>query len=63
MAGIVLGAKVPIIPTSRADSSESRVVSCAIASSLIARAAQRRFLIRELCMVAGNRDLKNGGAV
>jgi phosphate acetyltransferase len=37
LAGIVLGAKVPIILTSRADSSESRVVSCAIASALIAR--------------------------
>jgi phosphate acetyltransferase len=36
LAGIVLGAKVPIILTSRADSSESRVVSCAIASALIA---------------------------
>jgi phosphate acetyltransferase len=35
LAGIVLGAKVPIILTSRADSSESRVASCAIASALI----------------------------
>jgi phosphate acetyltransferase len=35
LAGIVLGAKVPIILTSRADSSESRVASCAIASELI----------------------------
>ena len=32
LAGIVLGAKVPIILTSRADSAESRVASCAIAS-------------------------------
>jgi phosphate acetyltransferase len=31
LAGIVLGAKVPIILTSRADSAESRVASCAIA--------------------------------
>jgi phosphate acetyltransferase len=32
LAGIVLGAKVPIILTSRADSAWSRVASCAIAS-------------------------------
>lgn len=31
-AGIVLGAKVPIILTSRADSTEARVASCALAS-------------------------------
>ena len=30
-AGIVLGAKVPIVLTSRADSRESRIASCAIA--------------------------------
>jgi len=35
LAGIVLGAKVPIILTSRADSAESRVASCAIASLLV----------------------------
>jgi phosphotransacetylase len=35
LAGIVLEAKVPIILTSRADSSESRVASCAIAAALI----------------------------
>jgi phosphotransacetylase len=35
LAGIVVGAKVPIILTSRADSAESRVASCAIASLLI----------------------------
>ena len=34
LAGIVLGARVPIILTSRADSSESRVTSCAVASLL-----------------------------
>ncbi len=39
LAGIVLGAAVPIILTSRADSSGSRVASCAIASALIARKA------------------------
>ena len=35
LAGIVLGARVPIILTSRADSSESRVTSCAVASLLV----------------------------
>lgn len=34
LAGVVLGAKVPIILTSRADSAWSRVASCAIASLL-----------------------------
>ncbi len=37
LAGIVIGAKVPIILTSRSDSSESRVASCAIASILAGR--------------------------
>lgn len=35
LAGTVLGGKVPIILTSRADSPESRVASCAIAAALI----------------------------
>ena len=35
-AGIVMGAKVPIVLTSRADSSHSRIASCAIAILLIA---------------------------
>jgi len=39
LAGIVLGAKVPIILTSRADSAESRVASCAVAC-LLARHSQ-----------------------
>ncbi|HUY82490.1 MAG TPA: bifunctional enoyl-CoA hydratase/phosphate acetyltransferase [Acidobacteriaceae bacterium] len=39
LAGIVLGAKVPIILTSRADSAESRVASCAVAC-LMARHAK-----------------------
>ena len=30
-AGIVLGARVPIVLTSRADSRESRIASCAVA--------------------------------
>ncbi len=34
LAGIVLGAAVPIVLTSRADSPESRVASCAVASVL-----------------------------
>jgi phosphate acetyltransferase len=37
LAGIVLGARVPIILTSRADSAESRVASCAVASLLAHR--------------------------
>jgi len=36
-AGIVLGAKVPIVLTSRADSRESRLASCAIALLLAHR--------------------------
>jgi phosphotransacetylase/acyl dehydratase len=36
-AGIVMGARVPIVLTSRADSRESRVVSCAIAVLLVHR--------------------------
>jgi phosphate acetyltransferase len=39
-AGIVLGARIPIILTSRADSLPSRLASCAVASLLVA--AQRR---------------------
>ena len=35
-AGIVMGAKVPIVLTSRADSAHSRIASCAIAMLLIA---------------------------
>ena len=40
-AGIVLGAKVPIILTSRADSLRSRIASCAVAA-LVARARRER---------------------
>jgi len=36
-AGIVLGAKVPVVLTSRADSRESRIASCAIALLLAHR--------------------------
>ena len=36
-AGIVLGARVPIVLTSRADSRESRIASCAIAVLLAHR--------------------------
>jgi len=36
-AGVVLGAKVPIVLTSRADSRETRIASCAIALLLAHR--------------------------
>ena len=36
LAGIVMGATVPIILTSRADSVEARIASCAIASLIVA---------------------------
>jgi phosphate acetyltransferase/phosphate butyryltransferase len=36
-AGIVIGAKVPIVLTSRADSRESRMASCAVALLLAHR--------------------------
>ena len=36
-AGIVMGAKVPIVLTSRADSRETRIASCAIALMLAHR--------------------------
>jgi len=36
-AGIVMGARVPIVLTSRADSRESRIASCAIALLLAQR--------------------------
>jgi hypothetical protein len=39
-AGIVLGARVPIVLTSRADTAETRIASCVIAA-LIAHAAAR----------------------
>jgi phosphate acetyltransferase len=40
-AGIVLGAKVPIILTSRADNAETRMASCVLAV-LIANAQQKK---------------------
>ena len=39
-AGIVLGARVPVILTSRADSETSRLASCAVAS-LVAEARRK----------------------
>jgi phosphate acetyltransferase len=45
-AGIVLGARVPITLTSRADSVESRLASCAVAALVVHRR-------RELCAKAG----------
>ncbi len=41
-AGIVLGTRVPIVLTSRADTAESRLVSCAIAVLLRAHGMKRR---------------------
>jgi phosphate acetyltransferase len=41
VAGIVLGAKVPIVLTSRADSVEARLASCAVAA-LVAQARRER---------------------
>jgi phosphate acetyltransferase len=35
-AGIVLGARVPIVLTSRADSLTSRLASCAVAALMVA---------------------------
>ncbi|MBD2748601.1 phosphate acetyltransferase [Microvirga sp. BT688] len=46
-AGIVLGARVPIILTSRADSTITRLASCAVAS-LVADAQRTRFAIAEV---------------
>jgi phosphate acetyltransferase len=46
-AGIVLGARVPIILTSRADSTITRLASCAVAS-LVADAQRSRLAVREV---------------
>jgi phosphate acetyltransferase len=46
-AGIVLGARVPIILTSRADSMLTRLASCAVAS-LVADAQRKRLAVREV---------------
>jgi phosphate acetyltransferase len=46
-AGIVLGARVPVILTSRADSTVTRLASCAVAS-LVADAQRRRLSIPEI---------------
>ena len=44
-AGIVLGARVPIILTSRADSTEARLASCAVAATLAH--SRRRTLLKK----------------
>ena len=44
-AGIVLGARVPIVLTSRADSLTSRVASCAVAALVVA--AKHKTLLAE----------------
>jgi phosphate acetyltransferase len=46
-AGIVLGARVPIILTSRADSNITRLASCAVAS-LVAEAQRTRLAVSEV---------------
>jgi phosphate acetyltransferase/phosphate butyryltransferase len=43
-AGIVVGARVPIVLTSRADSRESRIASCAVALVAARRLAQHAAL-------------------
>ena len=45
-AGIVLGAKVPIVLTSRADTAETRIASCVIAT-LIAHANRNKLAVAE----------------
>ncbi|MGZ5721353.1 MAG: phosphate acyltransferase, partial [Burkholderiales bacterium] len=40
-AGIVLGARVPIVLTSRADTREARIASCGVALVVARRSAQR----------------------
>jgi phosphate acetyltransferase/phosphate butyryltransferase len=46
-AGIVVGARVPIVLTSRADSREARIASCAVALVAARRMAQRAALSAE----------------
>jgi len=52
-AGIVVGARVPIMLTSRADSRESRIASCAVALIAARRPAQREG-VASLFTAAGN---------
>ncbi len=40
MAGVVLGARVPIVLTSRADTAETRTASCAVAELMVHRARE-----------------------
>jgi phosphate acetyltransferase len=44
-AGIVLGARVPIILTSRADSIITRLASCAVASLVASKGREPRLLV------------------
>ena len=46
-AGIVLGARVPIVLTSRADSTITRLASCAVAS-LVADAQRAKLKLAEV---------------
>jgi phosphate acetyltransferase len=47
-AGIVLGARVPIILTSRADNRRTKLASCAVACLMASAAAGRRRRRQEL---------------
>ena len=47
VAGIVLGARVPIVLTSRADSQITRLASCAVAS-LVAEAQRTKLAFPEV---------------
>jgi phosphate acetyltransferase len=44
-AGIVLGARVPIILTSRADSIITRLASCAVASLVASKGREDRLVV------------------
>ena len=58
-AGIVLGARVPIILTSRADSAASRLASCALAQLFINRTHTRRAMTDAILVLnAGSSSLK-----
>ncbi|WP_418208624.1 hypothetical protein [Azospirillum humicireducens] len=45
LAGIVLGAKVPVILTSRADNVRARLASCAVASLVAAAKRQPKLAL------------------
>ena len=51
-AGIVLGARVPIVLTSRADPREARIASCAVALVVARRAARGTIAIQKPALEA-----------